>query len=68
MAASLREQIDMFDYWVEAKGLDRTLAEYAPDIAKDPAVAAAFVQIKNGERAIRARVSELNAETPDEDS
>lgn len=66
MAASLREQLDMFDYWVEAKGLERTLTEYAPDVAKDPAVAAAWIQMQNGERALFARIEELQDQTPDE--
>jgi hypothetical protein len=54
----------MVQYWIDKKGLDEALNDYYPDtLAKDPAIAAARIQMKNGERAIMARIKEMQDES-----
>lgn len=59
---TMQDQLIMFAYWVEKKGLERALDDYAPDVANDPEVKAARVQMRNAERALLARVAELQSE------
>lgn len=67
MAGSLQDQLSMFNYWVEKKGLDSALNDYAPDVANDPAVKAARIQMHNAENALLARVKELQDEHLEDD-
>ncbi|MBU0564898.1 MAG: hypothetical protein KJ890_15520 [Gammaproteobacteria bacterium] len=67
MANTFSEQLRMFDYWVEKKGLDSALDDYAPAIANDPAVRAARIQMQNAERALLARVEELKEQFQEDD-
>lgn len=62
MSKPLQNQLSMFNYWVEKKGLEYTLEHFTPDIADDPAVRAALIQMQNAERALLARVKELQDE------
>jgi hypothetical protein len=62
------KDIHMFGYLKDKKGLCEAVKDYYPDtLAKDPAIAAALVQIENGERAILARVEELTLQHPYQD-
>lgn len=67
MAGSLQDQLSMFNYWAEKKGLERTLNDYAPDVANDPAVKAARIQMHNAENALLARVEELKEQFQEDD-
>lgn len=67
MSKSLQDQLSMFDYWAEKKGLEYTLEHFTPDIADDPAVRAALIQMQNAERALLARVKELQDEHLEDD-
>lgn len=67
MSKPLQNQLSMFDYWVEKKGLECTLEHYTPDIADDPAVRAALILMQNAERALLARVKELQDEHLEDD-
>ncbi len=67
MAKPLQNQLSMFNYWVEKKGLEYTLEHFTPDIADDPAVRAALIQMQNAERALLARVKELQDEHLEDD-
>lgn len=67
MSKPLQNQLSMFNYWVEKKGLEYTLEHFTPDIADDPAVRAALIQMQNAERALLARVKELQDEHLEDD-
>jgi hypothetical protein len=67
MSKPLQNQLSMFNYWVEKKGLEYTLEHFTPDIADDPAVHAALIQMQNAERALLARVKELQDEHLEDD-
>ncbi|MTI91671.1 MAG: hypothetical protein FH750_09940 [Pseudomonas stutzeri] len=67
MAKPLQNQLSMFNYWVEKKGLEYTLEHFTPDIADDPAVRAALILMQNAERALLARVKELQDEHLEDD-
>lgn len=56
---SIADELQMIDYWIGDKGLERALEVYAPEINTDPAIQAARIQMENGERAIRQRIEEL---------
>ena len=59
-------ELHMAQYWIDKKGLETAITDYYPDtLAKDPSIAAALTQIKNAERAILARIKELQSESPD---
>ncbi|OCX57161.1 hypothetical protein [Stutzerimonas stutzeri] len=67
MSKPLQNQLSMFNYWVEKKGLEYTLEHFTPDIADDPAVRAALIQMQNAERALLARVGELKEQFQEDD-
>lgn len=62
----MKNPMRMVQFWIDKKGLDEAIDEYYPDtLAKDPAIAAARLQMKNAERAIMARIDELQDEAED---
>lgn len=67
MSKPLQNQLSMFNYWVEKKGLEYALEHFTPDIADDPAVRAALTQMQNAERALLARVEELKEQFQEDD-
>lgn len=62
--SELSEELHMAKYWIEDKGLVPALVDYMPLTSQDPAIASAMVQRANAERAIMARIEELQDENP----
>jgi hypothetical protein len=55
-------------YYIEKRGLEAAIDHDFPDtLGKDPEIAAARVQMRNAERAILARIQELQAEKDGDD-
>jgi hypothetical protein len=54
------EELHMIQYWVNKKGLLEAIEDYYPEtLAKDPAIISAIHQLQNAERAINARIAEI---------
>jgi len=65
---SSTEQLFMWGYWKEDKGLTRALVDYFPEtLANDIRLQQALASIRNAEAAIDQRMSELAELEPDEE-
>lgn len=57
---SLSDEIKMASFWIDRHGLEYSLTDgNLQELAKDPSIAAALTQMQNAERAILARIKEL---------
>lgn len=57
---SLKDEIKMADFWIDRHGLEYSLISgNLQELAKDPAIASALIDMKNAERAILSRIREL---------
>lgn len=62
----MKNPMHMVQFWIDRKGLDEAIDDYYPDtLAKDPAIVAARIQMKNAERAVMARIAEMQDEAED---
>ena len=65
----MRDQpLHMWRYWRDDKGLETALTEYYPaTLARNPQIAAAWVQLRNAELAINTIMNRLCDEAEDDE-